>query len=425
MESTPTGNEQRRRQEHRGLRGRLAGIFSSSSPNHECCQQVVKLREELQKQSDLKETYKGRLENAQEYLRFCLEVAQEHGFLHLMSAASNDERRSPRSDDEDPEAATATGDEDEPESMEALPCDPYLVATRDLAAQHGWSVAPDEMELHETIGRGTTADIHRATWRGLEVAVKWIRPELLRSNPSAEAFFAQELDALSRQRHPHVLRLMGACLRPPESCFLVTELLSGATLGEWLHGGKERRRKELLPPWPARPLAQRVSRALEVALAMRHLHEQTPRVLHRDLKPSNVLLDADSRARVADFGHARFLPDGGQALTGETGTYVYMAPEVIRCEPYTEKCDVYSFGVMLNELVTGEHPYIDASYGPSKIALEVADGKLRPKLPDSDADSTTGALVDLICRAWDAEPSRRPSFAAITVALRGIQEQLL
>lgn len=61
----------------------------------------------------------------------------------------------------------------------------------------------------------------------------------------------------------------------------------------------------------------------------------------------------------------------------------------------------------------------------SQIALEVADGKLRPRLPEGDADTPTGALVDLICLAWDAEPSRRPSFAAITVALRGIQEQLV
>uniref|UniRef100_A0ACD5XSK7 Uncharacterized protein n=1 Tax=Avena sativa TaxID=4498 RepID=A0ACD5XSK7_AVESA len=280
-------------------------------------------------------------------------------------STSNDDKH-----DDEAEAATAVVDdvEGEPGLTEAPPCDPYLAATRGLAVQHGWSVAPDEIELHELIGRGTTADIHRATWRGLDVAVKWMRPELFLSNASAEAFFAQELDVLSRQRHPHVLRLMGACLRPPESCFLVTELLSGATLGEWLHGGKERRRER--PPGSVLPsLAERVSRALEIALAMRYLHEQTPRVLHRDLKPSNVLLDGDSRVRVSDFGHARFLPDGTEALTGETGTYVYMAPEVIRCEPYTEKCDVYSFGVILNELLTGEHPYIDTSYGPSKVRL--------------------------------------------------------
>ncbi|CAD6342493.1 unnamed protein product [Miscanthus lutarioriparius] len=409
--------------QHRGLRGRLSGFFSTPpSQNHRSSEQVAKLMEELERQRDLKETYKARLESTQEYLRFCLEVAQEHGFLHLISDGAP--QQLPHGDAEaEPATNVDTDDADEDYPAEAPPCDdPYLAATRDLAVQHGWSVAPDEIELHEVIGRGTTADIHRATWRGLDVAVKWLRPEFFRSNPSGEAFFAQEADVLSRQRHPHMLRLLGACLRPPDSCFLVTELLSGATLGEWLHGGRERRpRASSSPPPP--PLVDRVSRALEIALAMWHLHEQTPRVVHRDLKPSNVLLDADLRARVTDFGHARYLPDGKEALTGETGTYVYMAPEVIRCEPYTEKCDVYSFGIMLNELITAEHPYIETSYGPSKIALNVANGTLRPKLPERDACPT--GLTDLICRTWDAEPSNRPSFATISLALREIKQQIV
>ncbi|CAL5088108.1 unnamed protein product [Urochloa decumbens] len=418
-----------RHDQHRGLRGRIAGLFSSSAPSqpqsHQSNEQIEKLMEEVERQRDLKETYKARLESTQGYLRFCLEVAQDHGFLHLLSDSAQQPNHSPHRDTE-AEPGTTTADEDEPAETPP-PCDPYLAATRDLAVQHGWSVSPDEVELHEVIGRGTTADIHRATWRGLEVAVKWLRPELLiASNPSgggaAEAFFAQEAELLARQRHPHVLRLMGACLRPPGSCFLVTELLGGATLGEWLHGGRERRPRAASATSPP-PLVERVSRALEVALAMRHLHEQTPRVVHRDLKPSNVLLDADGRARVADFGHARFLPDGTKALTGETGTYVYMAPEVIRCEPYTEKCDVYSFGIILNELITAEHPYIDTSYGPSKIALGLAEGKLRPKLPENDAYPT--GLIDLICRTWDAEPSSRPSFAIITLALREIRHQIV
>ncbi|KAG0543901.1 hypothetical protein BDA96_02G228700 [Sorghum bicolor] len=424
MPATPMSGEDH---QHRGLRGRLFSGFFSTSPsqNHRSSEQVAKLMEELERQRDLKETYKARLESTQEYLRFCLEVAQEHGFLHLISDGGAPPQQSPHGDAEAEPATTVDADEDD-DPAEAPPCDdPYLAATRDLAVQHGWSVVPDEIELHEVIGRGTTADIHRATWRGLDVAVKWVRPEFFRSNASGgEAFFAQEADVLSRQRHPHVVRLLGACLRPPDCCFLVTELLSGATLGEWLHGGRERRpRPRESPPPPPPPLVDRVSRALEIALAMRHLHAQTPRVVHRDLKPSNVLLDAELRARVTDFGHARFLPDGKEALTGETGTYVYMAPEVIRCEPYTEKCDVYSFGIMLNELITAEHPYIETSYGPSKIALNVANGTLRPKLPERDAYPT--ALTDLICRTWDAEPSSRPSFATITLALREIKQQIV
>uniref|UniRef100_A0A0E0ESQ6 Protein kinase domain-containing protein n=1 Tax=Oryza meridionalis TaxID=40149 RepID=A0A0E0ESQ6_9ORYZ len=383
---------------------------------------VAKLKEEVEKQRDLKETYMARLESTQAYIRFCLEVAQVHGFLHLVSSSNGGDDEPHRdAGDQEPATAAAAADDDEDgeDAAEAPPCDPYFAATRDLAVQHGWSVAPDEIELHEMIGRGSTADVYRATWRGLDVAVKWMRAEFFAAadrRSRGEAFFAQELDALSRQRHPHVLRLMAACMRPPASCFLVTELLTGATLAQWLHGdggGRSRERRRRRP----------VSRALEIALAMRHLHEQTPAVVHRDLKPSNVLLDGDSRVRVADFGHSRFLPDGTAALTGETGTYVYMAPEIIRCEPYTEKCDVYSFGIILNELVTGEHPYIDTGYGPSKIALEVADGKLRPKLAERDVNSSV--VNDLICGMWDAEPSKRPSFATITSALREIKQQLM
>ncbi|TVU09737.1 hypothetical protein EJB05_43230 [Eragrostis curvula] len=250
------------RDDHRGLRGRLAGLFSSASAQNGQDEQVAKLMEELQRQRDLKETYKARLESTQGYLRFCLEVAQEHGFLHLMSdnAQRECEPASMEEDEDDVE-----GDE----QAETPSCDPYLAATRDLAVQHGWSVEPDEIELHEVIGQGTTANIHRARWR----------------------------------------------------------------------------------------------------------------------------------------------------------TYVYMAPEVIRCEPYTEKCDVYSFGVILNELITAEHPYIDTSYGPSKVALEVAAGKLRPRLPETDACPT--GLTDLICRSWDAEPSNRPSFATITSTLREIIQQIV
>ncbi|CAN1217255.1 Serine/threonine-protein kinase STY17 [Linum perenne] len=159
-----------------------------------------------------------------------------------------------------------------------------------------------------------------------------------------------------------------------------------------------------------------------MAQAMQYLHEQKPnKVIHRDLKPSNIFLDDANHVRVADFGHARFLNDNEMALTGETGTYVYMAPEVISCQPYNEKCDVYSFAVILNEIITGDYPYVET--GIMQIAMQVADGSLRPALPE-DEDGQLVELIDLICVSWDQDPSLRPSFATITSALKEIQSTL-
>ncbi|XP_072977035.1 serine/threonine-protein kinase STY46-like [Typha angustifolia] len=395
-------------QEHRSCCKGLAVIFSllsgtkQSPPKSILQQQVVKLKEEVQRQRELKATYKARLEGTQEYLRHCLDIAQENGFLHQIS--NNQQHSSPV----EVEDRTTVGN-------------PHLANTRDQAKLNGWSIEPNEINLQEKIGQGTTAEIYRGTWRGLDVAVKWIYPNFFLSNENGEDFFAQELDTLSRQRHPYVVRLVGACLLPPENCFIVTELLNGRTLAEWLHGHKERlRERSTTTPLP--PLLERIEKGLEIAQAMQYLHEQKPKVIHRDLKPSNVLLDDSMHVRVADFGHARFLLEGQEALTGETGTYVYMPPEVIRCEPYNEKCDVYSFGIILNELITGEHPYMETNYGPTKIALEVAEGRLRPKLPEDYFEHCK--LIELICCLWDEDASRRPSFGMITSALRLILEKL-
>ena len=100
--------------------------------------------EELERQRDLKETYKARLESTQEYLRFCLDVAQEHGFLHLITDGAPPP---PHSDAEaEPATTVDANDSDEDDPAEAPPCDdPYLAATRDLAVQHGWSVVLDEV----------------------------------------------------------------------------------------------------------------------------------------------------------------------------------------------------------------------------------------------------------------------------------------
>lgn len=173
--------------------------------------------------------------------------------------------------------------------------------------------------MEEKIGEGSTAEIHRGTWRGFEVAVKCISQEFFRTNENGVVYFSQELETLSRQRHRFVLQLMGACIQPPQHAWVVTEYLS-TTLKEWLHGPGNRRRERMVP---LPPLQERVGRALEIAQAMQYLHEQKPKLVHRDLKPSNIFLDDALHVRVADFGHARFLGDEEMALTGETGKQSY------------------------------------------------------------------------------------------------------
>ncbi|XWS70201.1 hypothetical protein CRYUN_Cryun03dG0028100 [Craigia yunnanensis] len=368
-------------------------------PTSKLKQQVTDLEKEVQKQKEMQTMYKKRMEGTQDYLRRCLQIAQENGFMDLII----NNKKSPISSNfvnanASPQApALATQQSD-------------LGILINQAKMNGWYIDPVEkqIELQEIIGQGSTADIYRGIWRGLDVAVKCIYPDFFQKNENGVAFFAQEVETLSRQRHRFILQLMGACLDPPTHGWVVTEFLS-MTLKDWLHGPGNNRLQERVTPLP--PFEERLTRAVEIAQAMQYLHEQKPKIIHRDLKPSNIFLDDANHARVADFGHARFL-----------GTYVYMAPEVIRCEPYNEKCDAYSFGIILNELITGNYPYIETNYGPAKIALEVGKGNLRPALPDDNGE--LGELIDLICLSWDGDASVRPTFVIITSTLQKIQNRI-
>ncbi|KAI7749704.1 hypothetical protein M8C21_028313 [Ambrosia artemisiifolia] len=425
MSSTRQGNTSRSSQK------RFCGAFgdcmtkptiAASPPRHSSQrleQQVEELHKEVKKEKDLKSVYKMRLERTQDYLKYCLQIAQDNGFLNLILNKKDDPQESSSASISSPSPSSVIIQAStDPHMPPVVQQNTDLSALIEQAKRYGWYIDPQEIELHKKIAQGSTAEIYQATWRGLEVAVKCIFPDYFKLNDCGVNFFAQEVETLSRQRHSYVLQLMGACLDPPNHGWLVTEFLN-MTLKDWLHGpGK--RKKERVIPLP--PFEDRLAKALEIAQGMQYLHEHKPMIIHRDLKPSNIFLDDALHVRVADFGHARFLSDEEKAFTGETGTYVYMAPEVIRSEPYDEKCDVYSFGVILNELLTGQHPYIETNYGPSKIALEVGEGKIRPALLEHEENIED--LIELIQLSWDEDPEYRPSFATITRGLKLIYNRL-
>ncbi|CAM9879142.1 unnamed protein product, partial [Phaeothamnion confervicola] len=156
--------------------------------------------------------------------------------------------------------------------------------------------------------------------------------------------------------------------------------------------------------------------AQEVAEGMRYLHAMG--VLHRDLKSTNILLDVSGHVRIVDFGLS-CLAAPGRDMTAETGTYRWMAPEVIRHEPYSAAADVYSYAVVLWELITREQPF--AGLTPIQAAFAVARQGLRPPLPSG----LPPALAGLVKRCWHANPALRPSFAGVCAALPEIKMQLL
>lgn len=132
------------------------------------------------------------------------------------------------------------------------------------------------------------------------------------------------------------------------------------------------------------------------------MHGQNPIIIHRDLKSLNLLLTEDLDCKVTDFGLSRFKAENDDKMTGQCGTYHWMAPEVINSEAYTEKADVYSVAIILWEIYTRAIPYDGMK--PVQAAMHVIQGG-RLLLPDG----TPQWFVHLVHSAWDANPDNRPS----------------
>ncbi|KAK7279851.1 hypothetical protein RJT34_24910 [Clitoria ternatea] len=263
-----------------------------------------------------------------------------------------------------------------------------------------WEIDRRLLKLGEKIASGSCGDLYHGVYLGEDVAVKVLRSEQL--NDALEDEFAQEVAILRQVHHKNVVRFIGACTKCPHLC-IITEYMPGGSLYDYLH--KNRNVLEL---------SQLLKFAIDVCKGMEYLHQKN--IIHRDLKTANLLMDTHNVVKVADFGVARFLSQGG-VMTAETGTYRWMAPEVINHQPYDQKADVFSFSIVLWELVTAKVPYDTMT--PLQAALGVRQG-LRPELPRNGHHK----LLDLMQRCWEAIPSNRPSFNEITVELENLLEDM-
>lgn len=193
------------------------------------------------------------------------------------------------------------------------------------------------------IGEGGYGKVYKGVLRHTPVAIKVLHPESLQGRPE----FHQEVDVLSRVRHPNLVILMGTC---PEAWSLIYEYLPNGSLEDRLLC------KDNTPPlsWQIRTRI-----AAEVCSALIFLHSSRPQgIVHGDVKPANILLDANFISKLSDFGICRLIPQKNTSSTlcwrtDPKGTFAYMDPEFQSTGVLTPKSDVYSFGVILLRLLTG------------------------------------------------------------------------
>uniref|UniRef100_A0A452GNR1 mitogen-activated protein kinase kinase kinase n=1 Tax=Gopherus agassizii TaxID=38772 RepID=A0A452GNR1_9SAUR len=269
-----------------------------------------------------------------------------------------------------------------------------------------------ELLLDEIIGVGGFGKVYKGMWRGEEVAVKAARQDPDKDISTTAESVRQEARLFCMLHHPNIIALKAVCLQSPNLC-LVMEYARGGALNRALAGRK-------VPPHVL------VNWAVQIARGMNYLHnEAVVPIIHRDLKSINILILEKMEAgelggrtlKITDFGLAREWHK--TTKMSAAGTYAWMAPEVIRLSLFSKSSDVWSFGVLLWELLTGEVPYreIDAL----AVAYGVAMNKLTLPIPSTCPEP----FARLLAECWDPDPHARPPFGSILGRLVAIEHSAM
>lgn len=267
-------------------------------------------------------------------------------------------------------------------------------------------LATDGFNEHNVIGNGGFGVVFRGRLSdGTVAAVKMLH----REGKQGEREFRMEVDLLNRLHSSYLVGLLGYCADQHHR-LLVFEYMPNGSLQQHLHPSSRHHHHKLLD-W-----STRLRIALDVARGLEFLHEHTvPAVIHRDFKCSNILLDQNFRARVSDFGMAKTGSDkvNGQVMTRVLGTSGYVAPEYASTGRLTTKSDVYSYGVVLLELLTGRVP-VDVSRPPGEHALVPW---ALPRLTNRDK------VVEMVDPALEGQFSRKELIQVAAIAAVCVQSE--
>ncbi|XWS29832.1 hypothetical protein CRYUN_Cryun24cG0063700 [Craigia yunnanensis] len=244
-----------------------------------------------------------------------------------------------------------------------------------------------------------------------QVAVK----NLLNNRGQAEKEFKVEVEAIGRVRHKNLVRLLGYCAEGAHR-ILVYEYVNNGNLEQWLHGD--------VGPCSSLTWEIRMNIILGTAKGLTYLHEGLePKVVHRDIKSSNILLDKRWNPKVSDFGLAKLLGSESSYITTRVmGTFGYVAPEYASTGMLNERSDVYSFGILIMEIISGRNP-VDYSRPPEEVNLiewlkkmvanRNPEGVLDPKLREKPTSRALKRALIVALRCVDPNAQKRPKMGHV------------
>lgn len=265
-----------------------------------------------------------------------------------------------------------------------------------LSENGEWEVSRKTLEISHKIGHGCFGSVHLAHWRFTPVVVKIL---VKSSENICLQEFRSELDSLSQIRHPNIIQFFGACTHQKPFIILL-EYMTNGNLDAHIHHMSFEHKKCILN---------------DITNGLSYLHNRQPRcVIHRDLKPTNILLNENFRAKIADFGLSVFQQNHNDSflMTGETGTYRYMAPEVIMHKEYNSSVDIWSFGMIMYYMFY-HMPFENLT--TTSIISSVTSPYYKLHF------SKTTELSNIISKCTDWIPTNRPQSLNLHFLLENIQ----
>jgi serine/threonine protein kinase len=296
-----------------------------------------------------------------------------------------------------------------------------------------WQIDYIQLENLVLIGSGSFARVYRAEWNETPVAVKKVRTEDILAGEVAQ----DVLDRLHREastmvslRHPCICQFMGLCLEPPA---VVTEYCERGSLYGVLHAARMQQEQGNAALAKELTWQRRLDMLIDTAVGLLYLHNRSPAIVHRDLKAANLLLDANWRVKIGDFGltKASLLESTAcsESSTMQTLNPRWLAPETIMGSPAAASSDVFALGVVLWEVATWQLPW--QGHNAMTIGMKVVQGErptMPPRLPGESGGADFPGLaryVALMQRCWAQQPADRPGVKEVISELRGMRKMLV